>query len=110
MTTSSESPDLALQLEQVPRHLVLMGGYRVICGRGPIIPGGWLVTSPVPVGDRTADRYWKMGIFYFNREDSAVLVEKRFGLGYTLNFARPAAWVIVLLILMGPQVPILAHL
>jgi Family of unknown function (DUF5808) len=85
---------------------VLMGGYRVICGRGPIIPGGWLVTSPVPVGDR----YWKMGIFYFNREDSAVLVEKRFGLGYTLNFARPAAWVIVLLILMGPLAPILAHL
>jgi uncharacterized membrane protein len=69
-----------------------------------------LVTSSVAVGDRTPDRYWKLGIFYFNRDDSAVLVEKRFGLGYTFNFARPAAWVIVLLILMGPLVPILAHL
>ena len=39
-----------------------------------------------------------------------MLVEKRFGLGHTLNFARPAAWVIVLLVLMGPLVPILAYL
>jgi uncharacterized membrane protein len=38
------------------------------------------------------------------------LVEKRFGLGYSLNFARPIAWIIVLLALMGPLVPILTHL
>ena len=44
------------------------------------------------------------------RDDSAVVVEKRFGLGYTLNFARPATWVILLLLLMGPLVPVLAHL
>jgi uncharacterized membrane protein len=69
-----------------------------------------LVTSGVPVGDRTPDRCWKLGIFYFNRDDSAVLVEKRFGLGYSLNFARPIAWIIVLLVLMGPLIPILAHL
>ena len=66
--------------------------------------------SAVPVGDRTPDRCWKLGIFYFNRDDSAVLVEKRFGLGYSLNFARPTAWIIVLLLLMGPLIPILAHL
>lgn len=64
--------------------------------------------SAVPVGDRTQDKYWKLGIFYFNRDDSAVIVERRFGLGYTLNFARSVAWVIVLLVLMGALVPILA--
>jgi uncharacterized membrane protein len=45
-----------------------------------------------------------------NRDDSAVFVEKRFGLGYSLNFARPPAWIILLLILLAPLVPILAHL
>lgn len=67
-------------------------------------------SSSVPVGDRTPDRYWKLGVFYFNRDDSAVLVEKRFGLGYSLNFARPTAWIILSLGLMGPLIPIAAHL
>lgn len=67
-------------------------------------------TSTLPIGDRIPDRYWKLGIFYFNRDDSAVLVEKRFGLGYSLNFARPTAWVILSLILMAPLIPVFAHL
>lgn len=66
--------------------------------------------SAGPVGDRTPDCCWKLGIFYFNRDDSAVLIEKRFCLGYSLNFARPIAWIIVLLALMGPLIPILTHL
>jgi uncharacterized membrane protein len=31
-------------------------------------------------------------MFYVNPDDPAILVEKRFGIGYTLNFGRPAAW------------------
>lgn len=53
--------------------------------------------STTPVGDRTEDRFWRLGIFYFNREDPSVMVEKRFGIGYTVNLARPVAWVIILL-------------
>lgn len=53
--------------------------------------------SANPVGDRTEDRFWKLGVFYFNRDDPSVMVEKRFGLGYTVNFAHPVAWVAVLL-------------
>lgn len=45
-------------------------------------------------GDGTEDRFWKAGMFYFNRNDPALMVEQRFGLGYTFNFARPMAWVI----------------
>jgi hypothetical protein len=63
-----------------------------------------------PVGDRTPDKYWKLGIFYFHPEDPAVLIEKRFGLGYTMNFARPATWIILGLILLGAVVPIAARL
>ena len=51
-------------------------------------PGG------APVGDRTLDEHWKLGIFYFNPGDPALLVEKRFGLGYTFNFGHPAGWII----------------
>jgi uncharacterized membrane protein len=53
--------------------------------------------STEPVGDRTEDRFWKLGVFYFNRGDPSVMVEKRFGIGYTVNFAHPVAWVIILL-------------
>jgi uncharacterized membrane protein len=79
------------------------GGSRMPATDEPRIPN-----SSVPVGDRTLDRYWKLGVFYFNQDDSAVLVEKRFGLGYSLNFARPTAWFILLLGLMGPLIPIVA--
>jgi uncharacterized membrane protein len=46
-----------------------------------------------PVGDRTPDKYWKLGLIYINRHDPALFVEKRFGIGYTLNFGHPGAWV-----------------
>jgi uncharacterized membrane protein len=46
-----------------------------------------------PVGDRTPDKYWKLGLFYVNREDPALFIEKRFGIGYTLNFGHPGAWI-----------------
>lgn len=61
-------------------------------------------TSTEAVGDRTDDRYWLLGVIYFNRDDPAILIEKRFGVGYTLNFARPMSWSIVLLVLLLPAV------
>lgn len=60
-----------------------------------------------PVGDRTEDRYWKLGVVYFNRDDAAVVVERRFGLGYTLNFARVETWAMVTLLLAGPVIRVL---
>ena len=41
------------------------------------------------------DRHWKAGIFYFNREDPSLFVEKRFGVGFTFNLARPVIWAVV---------------
>jgi uncharacterized membrane protein len=46
-----------------------------------------------PVGDRTANTYWKLGLFYVNRNDPAVFIEKGFGIGYTLNLGHPSTWV-----------------
>jgi len=47
------------------------------------------------VVNRDDDRYWRLGLFYVNRDDPSLLVPHRFGLGWTLNLARPAAWAII---------------
>ncbi len=41
--------------------------------------------------DRMDDRYWKLGAFYVNAQDPSFLVERRFGVGWTLNFGNPKA-------------------
>ncbi|MCJ8011749.1 DUF5808 domain-containing protein [Paenibacillus sp. KQZ6P-2] len=46
------------------------------------------------------DRYWKLGLIYFNPSDPAMFIEKRMGIGWTINFARPAAWLIIVGILV----------
>jgi uncharacterized membrane protein len=51
----------------------------------------------MPIGERTSDRNLKLGFFYVNRDDPALWVKKRFGIGYTLNFGHPASWFIVLI-------------
>lgn len=72
---------------------------------------GWLILAPVLLlalrGDarqtsgspdfrnRDDDAAWKLGSFYFNRNDPALMVNKRFGIGRTLNFGHPLAWVVV---------------
>lgn len=53
-------------------------------------------------GDGTLDEHWKWGVFYYNPDDPALLVEKRFGIGYTMNFARSLAWIILGLTLLAP--------
>jgi len=41
---------------------------------------------------RNNQKYWAGGLFYINPNDKRLWVEKRFGYGWTLNFARPIAW------------------
>ncbi|MHB8301654.1 MAG: DUF5808 domain-containing protein [Acidobacteriaceae bacterium] len=50
--------------------------------------------------DGTPDACWYGGLFYFNTKDHAVLVQKRFGYGWTFNLARPQTWLIMLLLLV----------
>ena len=40
---------------------------------------------------------WKLGVLYFNKEDKRIFVPKRIGfLGWTVNFANPIAYVIMI--------------
>ena len=52
--------------------------------------------------ERDDDEHWKFGIFYFNPQDPALFVEKRFGIGWTNNFARPLSWILLGLIILIP--------
>jgi len=56
----------------------------------------------MPVGDRTADDCWIGGMIYVNRKDPALLVEKRMGIGWTLNFGNPGSWLLLLAIVAIP--------
>lgn len=51
--------------------------------------------TPAEARAEEAERHWKAGLFYFNPDDPRVQIEKRFGVGYTLNMARPVSWVII---------------
>ncbi|MGN0301706.1 MAG: DUF1648 domain-containing protein [Anaerotardibacter sp.] len=44
---------------------------------------------------RDDDAYWKLGVFYVNRNDSSFIVTKRFGFGWTINWANPKGWFII---------------
>jgi len=75
---------------------------------------GWLIVAPImllmlrsdlrtpaQVGgplNRDDDHFWKLGMIYINHDDPALLVNKRFGIGRTLNFGNPIAWVIALVV------------
>jgi uncharacterized membrane protein len=63
------------------------GGFR-LAAHGP----GY---SPAAGTDRDDDRFWKAGLTYFNRDDPAIMVAARFGVGWTFNVANPMAWLII---------------
>jgi uncharacterized membrane protein len=82
-------------------------------------PSVWIILAPVlliaavsvllpllvKTSGRPPDDKWK-GVFYSNADDPAVLVPKRYGIGYTLNFGNPWSWVVLALILLLVVAPI----
>ncbi|ONI77004.1 hypothetical protein ALI144C_33340 [Actinosynnema sp. ALI-1.44] len=45
---------------------------------------------------RDDDRRWRLGgLVYVNRQDSAVFVHKRVGIGWTMNLGHPVAWAVL---------------
>ncbi|TFJ44026.1 hypothetical protein CKN80_08980 [Carnobacterium divergens] len=52
------------------------------------------------------DTHWKLGVFYFNPKDPAIWVEKRFGIGTSMNFARGQSWGMMIGIIVLPLVVI----
>lgn len=51
---------------------------------------------------------WKDGLFYYNPQDAAFMVEKPGGVGYTINFARKRALLYIALIFLPELILILS--
>jgi len=70
----------------------------------------WL-NAKLPAGEDTAEKNaqvkeylkpLKLGVFHWDPNDPSAIVPKRFGVGYTLNFATRLAWVYLAFILLPP--------
>jgi len=59
------------------------------------------ITEPIMIARDSDPHHWKLLIFYYNPADPRLFVPKRTGLPVTLNFARPAAWLLMGVILAG---------
>ena len=56
--------------------------------------------AAAPLTNGLADNSrWVLGVFYVNRDDPSIFVEKRFGIGYTMNFGNPKAIALFLALL-----------
>jgi uncharacterized membrane protein len=69
---------------------------RIMKGYGQ---GGALLetgSAEAPLTNGIADNArWIWGLFFFDRDDPSIMVESRFGIGYTLNYGNPTAILIV---------------
>ena len=55
-----------------------------------------LFVRPIPRTRDTNRLHWKFLFFYYNPDDHRLLVPKRWtGRPFTLNFARPSAWIVL---------------
>lgn len=56
---------------------------------------------------RDDDQHWKLGQFYINKNDPSIFVEKRFGIGWTNNWAHPISWILIIAILAIALLPLI---
>ncbi|MGZ6123498.1 MAG: DUF5808 domain-containing protein [Myxococcales bacterium] len=62
----------------------------------------WVSARRVPREATRNPSAWRGGVFYVDREDPALFVPKRYGLGYTFNYGHPAALPITVALLLVP--------
>ena len=46
------------------------------------------------------DRFWKLGMLYCNPDDASLFLPKRSGIGWTVNWGRPAVWALVVALVL----------
>jgi uncharacterized membrane protein len=92
---------------------VAVARYRRIARPAPAVgPASGAPTpprSPRPAAPDD-DTRWKGGIIYVNRDDPAIWVPRRFGMGWTINLGRPvgiAIGILTILVIVGIVVTVL---
>ena len=74
--------------------IVFIGGVTLWVFINTIVTRKWRDKAP---GEAES---WKWGVFYYNPDDDRIMLPKRTGLGFTLNFARPGAIVLFMFALV----------
>jgi uncharacterized membrane protein len=92
---------LPLVFRVAPFAVMIFGPLVIRVMRRLAVPDG------SPAGDTTPDSCWILGKIYINRADPALFVEKRMGLGYTLNLGNPWAWMVVSVAVVALSTPLL---
>jgi uncharacterized membrane protein len=85
--------------------MLLLVGVLLLTVAGFSVPLIRMSMEPTGGSDATPDECWRGGAIYYNPADPALMVEKRDGLGFTLNFGNRLAWVLlemILLLVLGP--------
>lgn len=80
-------------------------GSRLPMPPGPELPMALEEEARRSVDD---DADWVGGVMYHNRANSALLVPRRFGVGWTLNWGNPWSWVIIVALVAIPFILLIA--
>jgi uncharacterized membrane protein len=102
-------------LPHVPHAFFIVEGLLAILAFLFLLPFYFLLRPKKPFladagekGDIGYNPHWKLlDLFYWNPDDPALIVERRYGHGFTPNLARPLVWVLtalIMLLIMGPVV------
>jgi uncharacterized membrane protein len=62
----------------------------------------WTSARSIPREPARNPSAWRGGLFYVDREDPALFVPKRHGLGYTFNYGHPAALPLTVALVLLP--------
>jgi uncharacterized membrane protein len=88
--------------------MALPAAFAPIWGPTPVLVGAGAMVLVVLIQVARAPRMapasgdgWR-GLLYVNPADPRLVVPKRMGIGWTFNFAKPIAWVILVALLLGP--------
>ncbi len=96
-------PLLQIPARLIPAVILMSVGLTFLIVVGVLYWSYRKVSAPATddeVPEPQADSYWKGGMFYYNPNDPAILVSKRVGIGYTMNFANKMSWVVLVGILV----------
>lgn len=94
-------PHLPLVFRIAPFALVLIATVTIRAMRRAAVSNG------LPQGDTTPDSRWLFGHLYVNRADPTLFVERRMGLGYTLNLGNPVSWLVLTAFVVAMSIPLL---
>ena len=91
---SGKGPNALITIVPVTLAAVIIVGVGALALRTG--QGGARLGPPAETAtDRTDDRHWLLGAIYHNRSDPAIFVERRFGVGWTVNISNPRAILVV---------------